>query len=178
MEVIMIIGIDINIGLLRKIEDYCSKREISLCEFFELASEKFFNEIENKLLEGKMKLLINLSNHNSQSWSEKQKSGWDKIIDVQFPTIDPNVSINDVSKIVQDYFVKVNDIISKLDSEYDVYLNLQGEFSFCYLFLLYYYPCFKFVIPTTERKVIEVKDGDKVVKQSVFEFVQWREIVI
>ncbi len=38
-----------------------------------------------------MKVLINHSNHPHSGWGDKQKEGWDKIVDIPFPNIKPIV---------------------------------------------------------------------------------------
>jgi len=48
-----------------------------------------------------MLALINHTNHPSSKWSEKQKEGFDKIIDLPFPNISPTASDNEVWEIVK-----------------------------------------------------------------------------
>ena len=141
-----------------------------------------------------MKLLLNISNHTSNKWSDKQKEGWDKIVDIPFPQIDPNATIKDIHNLVADYLKEIIDnvliesdnIIDGIDDfnhPIETSIMLQGEFSFCYLLfqlLMNNSPTdfgFDIVIPTTERKTIETVNSDGTVsKTSIFEFVQWRKI--
>lgn len=53
---------------------------------------------------GKPKLLLNLSNFRSTNWTEEQKQGWDKIIDIKFPTINWEIdSLENLRKCYIDY---------------------------------------------------------------------------
>lgn len=135
-----------------------------------------------------MKLLLNISNHTSDKWSDKQKEGWDKIKDIPFPQIDPYKSIIHIHTLAEDYLKEILDTIQfEIDSIEDkdiftecpieTYIMLQGEYTFCYLLRDMIKDNYIFVIPTTERKTVEkVKEDGIVEKTSVFEFVQWRKI--
>lgn len=123
------------------------------------------------------KYLINLSNHKSNSWSEDQKEGWLQIFDIPFPNISPQATTEEVAELVEKYFEKINDLAyENIPEDDDVYVMLQGEFTFCYLL----YEVLKMhgyivVVPTTERIVEErVKDDGTIEKTSIFKFVQWR----
>ncbi len=132
-----------------------------------------------------LKLLINVSNHPSEKWSEKQKAGWDKIVDLPFPQIPPDWNANQVLDIAKEYYQRINGIKYE-HKDYITCICLQGEFTFCYLLFALFilnpknYEREKqqrFAIPTTERKVVETQDSEgKTIKQSVFEFVKWRII--
>ena len=118
-------------------------------------------------------ILINHTNHPSSKWSEAQKAGFEKIIDVPFPNIDPNWTMKEVENLVS---ITLN-VFKQLQDEYGVVgICIQGEFSYCYdLFkelLDNYYYFTEILIPTTERRVIE--DGDT--KTVTFEFVKWRSL--
>jgi len=131
-----------------------------------------------------MKLLINCSNHPSLKWSEEQKEGWDIIIDVPFPAIDPRWDTTS-----EEYLLALvgtrNTILDVLSNheylELEKHIMLQGEFSLCYLLysklsLLDSLFFDGFVVPTTER-VVEEKVEDGVCKKTaVFRFVMWRHI--
>jgi hypothetical protein len=126
----------------------------------------------------KMRKLINFSNHSSSQWSEKQKAGWNEIVDVKFPAVDPFIDGDQFDELVAESLAKLNEYIENKD----VYLMIQGEFSLCYsLYRILLenpeYNRVKLVIPTSERKLIErVKDDGTYEKTAVFEFVKWREI--
>lgn len=122
-----------------------------------------------------MKVLVNYTNHSSANWTDKQREGWDIIIDIPFPQIPANHSADDVAPLAD----TAKNILTEIDKEYlycQKYLCLQGEYTFCYLFILKYWNLFsgrwKLAIPTTERIVVE-KNGEKISK---FEFQRWRFI--
>ena len=119
-------------------------------------------------------VLVNISNHPSTNWSEKQKEGWKEIVDIPFPKIDPRASEEEIIQMV-------GDLHKKLLKEGYRNIMIQGEFSFVSAFLLRNSACenshFKFWVPTTDRKVTEIKNPDgTVTKKSEFRFVQWRRI--
>lgn len=115
-----------------------------------------------------MKKLLNLSNHLSINWSDDQKGEWDEIIDIPFPNVDPNMNEEEVILLAKDFANRIKE--TNITN-----IMLQGEFSFVFILqqLLIEEGGFKFFFPTTERVVVEEKDG---VKKSVFKFVRWRQI--
>ncbi len=126
-----------------------------------------------------MNILINLSNHPSNNWSDAQKAGWDDIIDLVFPQIPANISEIEVGdKYVIPFIQKLENWakgLKKKGSELNI--MLQGEFTFCYLLRDCLSGKWNFYIPTTERKVIEKhKEDGSVEKTAVFQFVRWRKI--
>lgn len=117
--------------------------------------------------------LINISNHNSSNWSKEQRAGFDEVVDIQFPNVPSNATTKDVILIAYD-------LLDKIPTEDELNIMLQGEFSLCYKLkelLDKAYWTVNYYIPTTERKVVEryFPDG-KVVKETIFQFVQWRVI--
>lgn len=131
------------------------------------------------------RILINISNHPSSKWSEKQKEGWDEIIDIPFPNVPPQNDTAQVVNSVLDFVGKeVTPTVLGLQSkyageDYDYSFFIAGEQTFTlYLIMSIKNYCgfVNLAIPTTERKVVEKQEGDKTLKESVFEFVRWREI--
>jgi len=130
------------------------------------------------------KLLVNCSNHHSSKWSEEQRSGWDVIVDVPFPAIDPRWEVNSNEYIMA--LVNTRNTILEILSnpKYEgrkKYIMLQGEFSLCYLLYgklssLDSSYLEGFVIPTTERVVEEKMEDGVCKKTAVFRFVMWRHI--
>ena len=116
-----------------------------------------------------MKILINVSNHPSEGWSEEQKKGWDGIVDIQFPAVDPGLNEKEIWALGGE-LVRV--IENKMAENSTRYIMLQGEFSLCAVvqFLLSIHDGVVFCYPTTERKV--TVEGDK--KISIFRFKRWR----
>lgn len=120
-----------------------------------------------------MKILINHSNHPSSKWEGTQLYGWDKIVDLPFPDVPPELDTNDekLRKLIIDGLDKILQI-QRENPEDSIYIMLQGEFSYCYLLFqrLKEYG-FKIAIPTTKRLVTENPDGSRTYR---FEFIRWR----
>jgi len=114
-------------------------------------------------------MLINLSNQPASSWSQEQWDAADSftnyVIDVPFPDIDPNASLEDVARLAQDIFEKIKDDAG--------IVNIAGEMTFVYAFVKLCeaadIPC---VAATTERMVAKNDDGTETV---AFKFVQFRQ---
>lgn len=125
-----------------------------------------------------MRILINHSNHPSESWSEEQKMRWSKIIDIPFPKIDPEYDNAMVYALV---YKNIEEIKKILEVERGVkYIYVAGEYSYCYLFILNIkkkLPNVTITIPTTKREAKEIKKEDgSIEKTSIFKFVGWRNI--
>lgn len=136
------------------------------------------------------KLFINLSNHPSDKWSEKQLEAVkelvndEPIVDIPFPQIEPEMSSEDVVLLAKEYFYKnilnvIYDVESTDEIPDKVYLHIMGEMCFTYnvvdlakLFLKKELKNIICIASTTKRNVIEKEDGTKI---SIFEFVQFRE---
>ena len=121
--------------------------------------------------------LINISNHNSNNWSKEQKAGFDEIIDIQFPNVPANATTKDVILTAYDLLDKITDEVLTED---ELNIMLQGEFSLCYKLkelIDKAYWTVNYYIPTTERKVVESFGINKeTIKETIFQFVQWRVI--
>jgi hypothetical protein len=133
----------------------------------------------------KIKILVNCSNHPNSQWSEEQKAGWDKIVDVPFPQVNPHWDTNDKDflKILDELRIAIHNAFENARPagvDADEYLMLQGEFSVCYSLFKERLTTFrgvKFVIPTTERVTHEEVLPDGTVKKiQNFKFVRWRLI--
>lgn len=129
------------------------------------------------------KILFNISNHKSESWTEKQKAEFDIIIDIPFPNVSPTADTSDVIDVAYNVVKELNKKLKETD---DIRKNsitviyIAGEFTLSYL--LYEYIRVNttafIAIPTTERRTVEemLPDGS-IRKTSIFEFVRWRYIV-
>ena len=105
-------------------------------------------------------MLINLTNHPSDKWSEEQRQAayklFGSIVDVPFPEVDPNWDEQTVWNLARE-------IVDKLTDEYGtegITVLVQGEFTLTYAIVSLLYekgiPC---VAATTERIVREREDG-------------------
>ena len=110
-------------------------------------------------------MFINLSNHVSEKWSKEQLETakvYGDIVDIGFPAVDPKGD---------------SDYIDKL-SKYDKpVVMLQGEFTFTYRMVKKLKDSGITVVAScSERHSVEVlKENGKVERNSVFEFVRFRE---
>lgn len=119
------------------------------------------------------KVFINVSNHPSQKWSEKQLKAaeyYGEIVDMDFPQIpaeEDAVELHDLANM------SVKNIL-RLYKDAHITIHIMGEMNFTYAFVhiakAHGINC---VASTTERIVTE-KDG---VKTSVFNFVQFRRYI-
>jgi hypothetical protein len=119
-------------------------------------------------------MLINLSNHPSINWSEKQKKSaidqYGEIIDLPFPNIDPHATTQEVEHIAISYLKKCEELL-----EWDYFgnaIHLAGEPTFVVAFARI---CvlINLICSTTERIVKDLEDGKKEVS---FNFVQFRQL--
>ncbi len=117
-------------------------------------------------------VLINLSNHPSDQWSEEQLQAaqrYGEVRDLPFPSITPDATREEVVALVERY-------AEKIISGYRgciLTVHLMGEMTFCCrlvrLLQEHHIPC---VASTTHRNITELSDGRKEV---TFEFEAFRE---
>lgn len=118
-------------------------------------------------------MFINLSNHISEKWSEKQLEAakkYGEIIDIGFPAVDPMGDSDYIDELVEEYYSKL--------AEYDnPVVMVQGEFTFTYRMIQRLKKAgIKVVASCSERRSVEVvKENGQVERNSVFEFVRFRE---
>jgi hypothetical protein len=132
--------------------------------------------------------LLNVSNHDPKTWSPKQKQGWDKILHIPFPEVDPSWDFEKLKKVAQDLTDKICQVtgasygpscdcgwshgIHDGKARRDGWrLCLQGESSLCALLQMQMGVTYWQVFPCSARNTVENADGSKTVR---FEFVQWR----
>ncbi|MDE6842128.1 MAG: CRISPR-associated protein [Muribaculaceae bacterium] len=117
-------------------------------------------------------MLINLSNHPSDKWGEKQQEAAKKfgeIVDIQFPNIPADADDHDLNALVREYHKKVTD----LGDGTPMKVHVMGEMTFTHrlINLLAEFGNIPCIASCTARNVVELPDGTK---QSRFEFVQFR----
>lgn len=135
----------------------------------------------------KFEYFLNISNHPSDKWGEKQISSAlelaDGIIDLPFPNINPEWdSVNYSHLNLRDMVKKISKDaeLSSAIKQFSMYYNnqntiimVQGEMSFThYLVNILQNDGYTVVCSTTERNTVENADGTKTVK---FEFCRFRE---
>ena len=127
------------------------------------------------------KLFINLSNHPSSTWSDKQKDAAAKlgeIVDIPFPVVDPNAHKGAVEVQAIELLNTVLETIAHhgVDASYTT-VCIAGEFSLVIAFVM---QCedlgmpFDVVVATSERNTTLNEDGSKTVR---FDFVQFRLVL-
>ena len=119
-------------------------------------------------------MFLNLSNHPSSIWSKEQielaKSSFGEVVDMPFPHIAPLENTEGVVALAEQYCQK---ILQLKEEHKNLTVHLMGELSFCFaLVKMLQNNDVKVVCSTTERIVIEEKEGLKTVR---FQFYQFRE---
>lgn len=133
-------------------------------------------------------MFINYTNHPSASWGEKQKmeaSKYGEILDMQFPNISPQMTVQQLMKAAGD---ACTDIIKKIENEEHSAVLCQGEAVFTYMLVnnllnrrisAYKWQSglrgLKVLSAISQRKVIEITDGDVTQKKTEFCFEGFRE---
>lgn len=119
-----------------------------------------------------MSVFVNFSNHPSAGWSEKQlrkAREYGEVVDIPFPNVDSNATEQDIAKLAEH-------CILEIEKYQPAVVMCQGEFTLCYAVITRLknkgLAC---VAACSERKVVEVNDGEKIIKQAVFEFCGFRK---
>ena len=139
-------------------------------EGIELISKKL--EEASPLVIKKHSILINLSNHPLETWSDEQKEAakeYEGIIDMAFPAINPDADSKEIRDIVDEYIEQIKSQMA----HYDISVHLMGEMTFTYEMVIRLKELgIRCLASTTERNTTVTSDGKKV---SEFNFVQFRE---
>lgn len=114
-------------------------------------------------------MLLNLSNHPYTAWSQRQVDAalqsHDRVEDLPFPLIDPNLNEVALDNLVEEYFLKV---LKKKPQ----YVHIMGELTFCVALIRKLQKAgISCLASTTHRTTEDLPDGTKVSK---FEFVRFR----
>lgn len=117
-------------------------------------------------------MLLNLSNHPSDKWAKEQLDAaqiqYGGVVDMPFPQINPEATTDEVMELAKEYARK---IILHTPSVSTV--HLMGEMTFLVALLqLLQAEGIPVVCSTTERMVLEEKDGKKTLQ---FQFCRFRE---
>lgn len=116
-------------------------------------------------------MLLNLSNHPSTNWGNEQRQAaqnqFGGVVDMPFPHINPTATTAEVKQLAKEY----QSLISHHQSPITA-VHLMGELTFVMaLVKLLQKHKMPVVASTTNRLVLEEKDGQKTVQ---FQFVQFR----
>ena len=116
-------------------------------------------------------MLINLTNHPSARWSDKQKAAADEfgeIVDMSFPQVEASADEQIVNSLAKEYLEKIKKIVG----DNPVVVHVMGEMTFTYsLVSLLKAEDIVCVASTSERIVNEIENGKKEV---VFQFNRFR----
>ena len=119
----------------------------------------------------KEKVFVNLSNHPSSDWTEKQLKAAEKygnVIDVNFPKIPPEADEQAISQIADQYVAMIRD----MTKDKSVTLHIMGEMTFVFRVVSRLNSLgITCVASTTERITYETDAG----KLSEFHFVRFRK---
>ena len=120
-------------------------------------------------------MLLNLSNHPSVSWSKEQFDAavlqYSSIEDLAFPHIAPDATTEEVTQLAQTYFEKIDPKIASCLAMTNA-VHLMGEMTFVYALVgILQRAGIQVVCSTTQRTVLEERDGKKTAQ---FSFVQFR----
>ena len=124
----------------------------------------------------KLIMLINLSNHPSSEWPEKQiieAERFGGVIDLAFPSIDPMAETFQIEELAKSYEIKLRKLRAK-EADFERFtVHLMGELTFCCALVKRLQKNdIKCVASTTTRKTFIQANGAKI---SHFEFVRFRE---
>lgn len=118
-------------------------------------------------------MLINLSNHPSDKWSELQTAAanelFGEIVDLPFPQIEPDATKADIAQIAQDYLIRVDQLGEPINTA----IHIGGEMTLTYALVnLLQNVGYRCYASTSRRESIEIEPGKKTV---IFQFVAFRE---
>ncbi len=121
-------------------------------------------------------MLINLTNHPYNDWSDKQKlaakSRYGYVVDISFPEIAPQLTKQKVLEISKHYAKLCIDELRD-DSLNDKAVHIMGEMTFCYQVIsMLKRQEIKCIASTSNRIVRELPNSTKEV---IFNFVRFRE---
>ena len=138
-------------------------------------------------------IFVNLSNHPSERWGEEQQTATlklaDRIIDVPFPQVPPEASIEDVQEITPELLHRIWEIswanqenaplAEEDDSEYGpnkLIVHIMGEMTLVYSVVsTLKNSAIACVASTSKREVQEViKEDGSTEKKAIFKFIQFR----
>lgn len=118
-------------------------------------------------------MLINISNHPSSEWGEKQKSAalamWGGVIDIELPQIDPNLSCEEVIQKASSDVHHYMEIAAECGS--NSVFHIMGESVYCYHTIRLIKEAGYTVVASATERVVEYKDDAKI---SHFSFVRFR----
>jgi hypothetical protein len=121
-------------------------------------------------------MLLNLSNHPSTRWSDKQKQTaiekYGTIQDMPFPNVPPAAIPSEIKTMAADYVKQIRGL-AKAEENAPFAVHIMGEMTLVFRIIsLLKRSKISCMASTSERKSIENSDGTKTMQ---FEFIQFRE---
>jgi hypothetical protein len=120
-------------------------------------------------------MLINLSNHPSEKWSQIQLDAaklYGAIVDIPFPSVDPEAETFDIEFLAENYESKVIQLLASEPSGLQA-VHIMGELTFCFALVSRLQKVgITCLSSTSSRQAIDHPDGTKT---TLFGFVRFRE---
>lgn len=120
-------------------------------------------------------MLINLSNHPKNKWSEKQLNAalrkYKSVVDFPFPLISPNANTLQVKKKAEKYLKQILKLLKSSEDKHNA-VHLMGEFTFVFHLANILKNKNISTIVSTSNRIVEEREGKKIV---TFDFVRFRE---
>jgi hypothetical protein len=121
-------------------------------------------------------MLINLSNHPTQQWSEAQLKAataqYGQLADLPFPAIDPLATTDQITLLAGNYEVKIRQMLSG-ETTGAFAVHIMGELTFCFALVARLQKSgITCLASTTNRETTHNPDGSKTTQ---FGFVRFRE---
>lgn len=121
-------------------------------------------------------MLLNLSNHPSSNWGERQMQAaksYGVVKDLAFPRVDPKAESDEIQALADDYARDIKHLIEN-SSEVKNAVHIMGELSFCHTLVnLLQAANITCLVSTTQRDSVE-ENGTRISK---FRFVKFRAYV-
>ena len=115
-------------------------------------------------------MLLNLSNHPTQRWTDTQlqaaESAYGTIKDRPFPRVPPEADEDELDKLVAELLTEIDALRPELQA-----VHLMGEMTLTHRLVVALKARGIEVIASTTERTVEERDGKKIVQ---FQFVQFR----
>jgi hypothetical protein len=120
-------------------------------------------------------MLLNLSNHSSTKWGDKQRQtatkNYGNIQDMPFPNVPPAATSEAIKVLANGYVTQVR-ALAKAEKNQPFAVHIMGEMTLIFkIITLLKRSKIVCVASTSERNAIENEDGTKTI---LFEFIQFR----
>lgn len=120
-------------------------------------------------------MLINLSNHPSSYWSDKQlnmaKGCYENVIDLPFPAIEPDADDIEISRIADEYTERIIYLLKTIIKNNAV--HLMGEMALTFALVIRLQKHNITCVCSTSKRISYFDENN--IKHSKFEFVRFRE---